>query len=190
MDDNDTPTPASALDRRAALKKAATAAGIVAWATPTVQALTPGVARAQTITNCNPSGNGFFVLLTTGGECTRWNATMDPDVATNCCSKHTYFGAASGVEVTCGAACPGETIGTVTSITATEHKACADPPPVYPQGFPDLTNCGTDTVTVKGSVTCPDGTMWNCTYIATYTCQLGEIDLGRGANDTLNCTPA
>ena len=36
------------VDRRAALKKAAIAAGAVAWATPTIQALTPGVAAAQT----------------------------------------------------------------------------------------------------------------------------------------------
>ena len=42
-------------DRRTALKKAAIAAGVVAWTTPAVQAVTARPAIAQTVTACAAS---------------------------------------------------------------------------------------------------------------------------------------
>ena len=44
----------SGLDRRSALKKAALAAGVVAWTTPVVQAVTARPVHAATVTNCAP----------------------------------------------------------------------------------------------------------------------------------------
>ena len=55
MSANDTPTISTAVDRREALKKAAVAAGVVAWTTPAVQVLSGGTAHAQTVTGCNRS---------------------------------------------------------------------------------------------------------------------------------------
>ena len=50
---DESPTPSSGVDRREALKKAAVAAGVVAWTTPVVQVLSPGIAHAA-VTGCNP----------------------------------------------------------------------------------------------------------------------------------------
>ena len=70
--ETDTDLPAGATDRRTALKKAAAAAGVVAWTTPAVQVLSSGTAHAQTVTGCAPM---LTVLLretgegTSGGKC-------------------------------------------------------------------------------------------------------------------------
>ena len=53
-DDSVDPTIAEGTDRRTAVKKAAIAAGVVAWTTPAVQAVTARPAFAQTITACAP----------------------------------------------------------------------------------------------------------------------------------------
>ncbi len=52
--ETDTDLPGGATDRRTALKKAAAAAGVVAWTTPAVQVLSSGTAHAQTVTGCTP----------------------------------------------------------------------------------------------------------------------------------------
>ena len=52
--ETDTDLAAGATDRRTALKKAAAAAGVVAWTTPAVQVLSSGTAHAQTVTGCRP----------------------------------------------------------------------------------------------------------------------------------------
>ena len=54
-DDPVDPTISEGTDRRTALKKAAIAAGVVAWTTPAVQAVTARPAFAQTITACAPA---------------------------------------------------------------------------------------------------------------------------------------
>ena len=51
-DDTVDPAVAEGTDRRTALKKAAIAAGVVAWTTPAVQAVTARPAFAQTVTAC------------------------------------------------------------------------------------------------------------------------------------------
>ncbi len=51
-DDSVDPAIAEGTDRRTALKKAAIAAGVVAWTTPAVQAVTARPAFAQTVTAC------------------------------------------------------------------------------------------------------------------------------------------
>ena len=67
IDDNATSTPSSTVDRRAALKKAAVAAGVVAWTTPVVQVLSTGTAHAQGVTACSPVLK--VSLLKTGSTC-------------------------------------------------------------------------------------------------------------------------
>ena len=67
IDDNATSTPSSTVDRRAALKKAALAAGVVAWTTPVVQVLSTGTAHAQGVTACSPVLK--VSLLETGSGC-------------------------------------------------------------------------------------------------------------------------
>ena len=68
MTDLDTLEPdTTGFDRRAALKKAALAAGVVAWTTPVVQAVLPGVASAAgaSCTGCGFTGGLSF----TGPSC-------------------------------------------------------------------------------------------------------------------------
>ena len=66
MSDNDGPTDSSAISRREALKKAALAAGVVAWSTPVIAGVFSAPASAQTA--CSPAGDSDVVIgtITTG----------------------------------------------------------------------------------------------------------------------------
>ena len=156
MSANDTPTSSSAIDRREALKKAAAAAGVVAWATPTVQALTPGVASAQGVTNCRPVTDITFLFTGSTCECTDGELT-DP----NCCSNHTFL--VDGV----GAGTCGENCGAVVSdFEPTSKVKNCDARLVLDTG-----ECkGTATGSLAGTVECEDGTTWDCTISVTLPC--------------------
>ena len=100
MTDLDTLEPDTAgFDRRAALKKAALAAGVVAWTTPVVQAVLPGVASAAgaSCTGCGFTGGLSF----TGPSC-----SCLPTVCSSCCDAQTVLAVA-----TCG---PTGNCGTMT----------------------------------------------------------------------------
>ncbi len=110
IEDNVTSTPSSTVHRRAALKKAALAAGVVAWTTPVVQVLTTGTANAQGVTACSPVLK--VTLLETGSGCACVPALEETPLV-SCCSGNTVF--ASFAASTCGSACPGNAIvGAVT----------------------------------------------------------------------------
>lgn len=162
------------LDRRAALKKAAIAAGVVAWTTPTVQALTPAVASAQSgVTNCFPAVT--FKLIFTEGTCKVYNASH-PKISPSCCNNHTFFAAFDARS--CGKGC------TVTG--STEPAITAAPKIVSCEGasFADLTNCsGSASVSVQSTITCLDGATYNCTYTANFDCSGGA-----GTGGKLSCT--
>ena len=84
--ETDTDLPAGATDRRTALKKAAAAAGVVAWTTPAVQVLSSGTAHAQTVTGCIPM---LTVTLAETGSMTA-SATAYR-FSPKCCSNNTSF---------------------------------------------------------------------------------------------------
>ena len=100
-DDTVDPAIAEGTDRRTALKKAAIAAGVVAWTTPAVQAVTARPAFAQTVTACAPAFCRIQAFLT-GPNCKQC-----PEVPAlpSCCSGNTYF---LQLKATCGASCPGD----------------------------------------------------------------------------------
>lgn len=153
-DTNDTPI---VTDRRTALKKAAVAAGVVAWTTPAVQAVTARPAHAQTVTGCRP------VLSATASK-TGPTCECAAGADKKCCSDNTVF---VDVTATCGALCPGKATVTVITIDGLGPKSpCTD------VRFQDLT-CpgGTEEVTIKASVKCPDGVTQVVTQTLTVTCQ-------------------
>jgi hypothetical protein len=182
----------SAVDRRAALKKAAAAAGIVAWATPTVQALTPGIASAQGVTNCFPTGD--FGIVFTGASCACINQRLGVVFGqAACCSNHTYFAAAG--TVSCGAACGSGANVTNVSFPGATFQDCNDaaqgslPPPYNASGFPDTGNCaGTTQITITANITCNDGVTRLCTYVGTFPCQATGCADVIGVGDFVNCT--
>ena len=73
VDDTTTEEVSTGTDRRTALKKAAIAAGVVAWATPAVQAVTARPVHAQGVTGCSPV---ISVTASTPGPPA--NASMPP----------------------------------------------------------------------------------------------------------------
>ncbi len=169
-DETTNPEPtSSSVDRRAALKKAALAAGVVAWATPTVQALTPGVAAAQSrVTNCFP--NLSFNLILTESNC-----SGVPGSPPKCCSNLTYFLAIGGG---CGASCT-TTKGPAATIISAKRggivltERCP--------GFLDLNNCssgGSVQAVISATITCGDGVTYTCTY---------NVNFAIGGTDGKNC---
>ena len=57
------------VDRRSALKKAAIAAGVVAWTAPVVQAVTARPVHAARLTGCTPVITGPTQAFLTGPGC-------------------------------------------------------------------------------------------------------------------------
>ena len=89
IDDNATSTPSSSVDRRAALTKAAAAAGVVAWTTPVVQVLSTGTAHAQTVTGCKPVVTvAAPPRYKPGPSASAYQQFKDRP---SCCSENSYF---------------------------------------------------------------------------------------------------
>ncbi len=148
-------------DRRTALKKAAIAAGVVAWTTPAVQAVTARAVHAQGVTGCTPTLTLGAVTQKTGPFC-----ECAPDFK-SCCSDNTVFIDPEGVGATCGATCPGTPTVEVTDIIGDGVK-----PGCKALGFIELI-CpgGKDQVTVVATVTCPDGVVFtDVTQVFTVVC--------------------
>ena len=78
------------VDRRSALKKAAIAAGVVAWTAPVVQAVTARPVHAATLTGCTPVITGPTQAFLTGPGC---SCLIDEPVPspTQCCDALTYL---------------------------------------------------------------------------------------------------
>jgi hypothetical protein len=132
-------------DRRTALKKAAIAAGVVAWTTPAVQAVTARPAHAQQVTNCVPVLTAKAQLTGAGCKCT-------PSAPPQCCDDNTFF---IQVFASCGAGCPGTPAIVVSSITGAGLK-----PGCPIEAFQRLNCLGsppTAQVQIKATVTCPNG---------------------------------
>jgi hypothetical protein len=145
-------------DRRTALKKAAIAAGVVAWTTPAVQAVTARPAHAQQtlITNCVP-------VLTAQATNTGPTCECVTAPSKSCCSENTYF---IMVTATCGATCPGKAGVTVTAISGPPKPGCKDG--IF---FRDLVcAAGRAQITITGSVTCPDGKVFPVNSVVDATC--------------------
>jgi hypothetical protein len=160
VNDERTNPSKSALDRRAALKKAAAAAGIVAWTTPTVQVLTPRVAGA-TVTNCEPLLS--FSGALTGPACQAYNAAFpEAPVDAACCTSSTGF--VDFAVVNCGPTCElaQATVVLVTSTNPELPAGCDPPPPVYPEGFPDCAQ--PNVISITTAIVCGDGSQWTCTH--------------------------
>lgn len=90
--------PDQSIDRRGALKKAALAAGVVAWTTPVVEVVSSGTAHAQTVSGCSPVIT--ITLRATGADC-----DCVPVVSPSCCNDNTYF--VESLDVDCGPTCAG-----------------------------------------------------------------------------------
>src|SRR6185312_15897264 len=84
VDSARSPGRSGRVDRRDALKKAAVAAGAVAWATPVVQIVSSGTALAQAVTGCFPVCT--ITLQATGANC-----ACVPDAGPACCDPNTYL---------------------------------------------------------------------------------------------------
>ena len=102
-------------DRRTALKKAAIAAGVVAWTTPAVQAVTSRPAHAQTVTGCKVEV--IVTLKDTGKSC---ECVPAPP---SCCNEATFFATA---RVFCGPLCGGDREITLNYGTLVK-PGCGDP---------------------------------------------------------------
>lgn len=155
----------STMDRRSALKKGALAAGIVAWTTPTVVALTPGSASAA-LTGCFPSVAWEFV--TTGSSCLCYTtANGNPGPGNSCCSNKTYFVRQKGA-ASCGGTCPGTVTATLISASP---SATAGGGAICP-AVVDLASCGgtTSLVTLVYRTSCPDGVKYQCTSLYNVDC--------------------
>lgn len=181
---DDTGEERPTLDRRSALKKGALAAGIVAWTTPTVLALTPGSSSAQArVTGCYPAVGLKFV--TTGSACGSYPTPPNPVNGNGCCSNKTYF-----VQVA-SASCGGTCAGTVTTnILSVSPQKFAQGGNVACPRVINIENCssGTDTqVTVTYTATCPDGVKYQCTTKYDVEC-LSENTGGVAATATLVST--
>ncbi len=164
-DDNTGSAEGAGTDRRTALKRAAVAAGVVAWTTPVVIAATPGIAHAGTrSTNCRPTAS--FDLVLTESNCSGVPADQGK-IPPACCSNLTYFLVVSDVD--CGARCdevgkPVVTIGVLSRNGVPLVQRCP--------GFFDLANCNSQG-TIDGSITivqqCGDGITYTCTFDVDFT---------------------
>jgi hypothetical protein len=154
-----------ATDRRAALKKAALAAGVVAWTTPVVQVISTGTAHAQTVTGCRPT-----VLLQgtidTGPNCGCVPPGFQPSSAHDpqCCDQSTVV---PRISATCGPTCPGTATVNSYSVTAGASPPCN----VLPRcdvGVPSVT------ITIRATITCADGVARTVTQTVTMSCLVGR----------------
>ncbi len=134
---------ATGTDRRTALKKAAIAAGVVAWTTPAVQAVTARTASAQTVTGCKV--DVIVTLRDTGKSC---ECVPAPP---SCCSEATFFATA---RVECGPMCGGGRFIELDYGTLVK-PGCGDP--AAGQFLELKSGCG-GTIPVSGTVTCGDVT--------------------------------
>ena len=133
------------LDRRAALKKAALATGVVAWTTPVVQLVSSGTAHAQSVTGCSPIVT--ITLQATGATC-----RCAPSVSVDCCSNNTYV--VGSVSVDCGPTCAGraEVAGVIEFPGLDKPLDCLDEVYVFP-----CSGGITTPFAVRVPVRCPDG---------------------------------
>ena len=151
------------IDRRSALKKAAVAAGVTAWVTPAVLAVTESNAGAA-ITNC--AGRSDMVLIHAAANCS--NVGVPP----NCCDNQGYFFVLGTANGTCGASCGGASGATNEVVTlngcATGHSPCNYAARCAQFPYIDRTNCNGAPLTVylkvTTAVTCPDGKRYTCVY--------------------------
>jgi len=156
-DDSVDPAIAEGTDRRTALKKAAIAAGVVAWTTPAVQAVTARPAFAQTVTACKAAVLSIKAILT-GPNC---KACPDVPAIPSCCSGNTYF--LSVIDATCGPTCPGAIVGDIEIVGGTKPGNC------NVDRFLDDA-CKTATVTIKANIKCGDGVTYTVTNTVPITC--------------------
>ena len=150
------------IGRRDALKKAALAAGVVAWTTPVVQVVSAGTAHAQSVTGCSP-----FVTITvqaTGPTC-----ACAPGVDVECCSDNSYL--VDSVTVTCGVTCAGqaEVAGPIEFDDVGKPDGCTDDVFFFP--------CSGNRATfaARFPVRCPDGAIY--LFVGTVTAECLPCDL-------------
>ena len=138
------------VDRRAALKKAAVAAGVMAWTTPVVQLVSSGTAHAQTVTGCSPVAT--ITVRATGENC---ECAPRPSPGNDCCSATTWL--VESVTVNCGPTCIGlaEVAGLVEFPGISKPPSCGEFP-VYE--FP--CSGGTASFPARFPVTCGDGQIY------------------------------
>ena len=149
--ETDTDLPAGATDRRTALKRAAAAAGVVAWTTPAVQVLSGGTAHAQTVTGCRPV---ITVMLKETGEGNMGGVCeCVPDLPARCCSNNTSF---PTVTADCGTTCGGDgtIVGDITLLSPSSSSSAMSRPDV--SVFLSCNNIPAG-LTVTATVKCADG---------------------------------
>lgn len=158
-------------DRRTALKRAAIAAGVVAWTTPVVQAVTARPAHAGAITNCTV--NVTAIVSLTGSDCQCVSGCNDD--SGDCCDNNSFT--FDEFAVGCGPLCNVQAEVDL-RITNSVRCECA--------GSPVYADC--DNVTVSGSVTCGDvrqeyndtpipADCFECTALASAPAVAGEPQL-------------
>jgi hypothetical protein len=152
---------ATGVDRRTALKKAAIAAGVVAWTTPAVQAVTARPVHAQTVTGCAPALSATAKLTGPGCKC----VTGEESQFSQCCDDNTFF---FQVRADCGALCGGSNLPVdLVGISG------AGPKPGCPLAAFERLDClgspPTATVTIEAKVKCADK-VWTVTQAVTVAC--------------------
>jgi hypothetical protein len=130
------------------LKKAALAAGVVAWTTPVVQVVSSRTAHAQTITGCSPVAT--ITVRATGENC-----ECAPGPPNQCCSATTWL--VDSLTVNCGPTCAGaaEVAGLVEFPGISKPSACGEFP-IYE--FP--CSGGTASFPARFPVRCADGQIY------------------------------
>jgi len=169
IDDQLSDSAGSGLDRRSALKKAALAAGVVAWTTPVVQAVTARPVHAAGATNCAPVAEVTSILLGTNGICT------NNPVPGNPCYGQTSFLLFDPRIISCGPLCAVSTwqitnVGGANVCNSdgafvyfrTLSPAC---PPTVPGA-----NTATTILPISANVTCADGSIQNGTFDVVIPC--------------------
>ncbi len=153
-----------AIDRRAALKKAAVAAGVAAWTTPVVQVVSSGTAHAQTVTGCSPVVT--ITLQATGPTC-----ACAPGVSVACCSDNTYV--VDSLSLECGPTCagPAEVAGLIEYPDIGKPEGCLDEVFYFP--------CVDTRATFRARIPirCPDGEIYLFDATVTAVCLDCDLEL-------------
>ena len=135
-----------AIDRRDALKKAALAAGVVAWTTPVVQVVSSGTAYAQTVTGCCPVVS--ITLIQTGSNCGACPCPTSRRVAATVSTLYWV----QGLTVDCGPTCQGPAV-----VDARSSSQTSASPQTAPTASPSSPAPRGGRRSAQVLVRCPDG---------------------------------
>ena len=154
----------SGVDRRAALKKAAIAAGVVAWSTPVVQAVTARPVHAATITGCAPVFTVESFLFGPRCEC----VVPSPGPDSPCCGENYVI---LPLVPNCGPTCPGTPVVNNLAVEGSGPAGCLVSGDAVVRALPCTD--GTSQVTITADIACPGGINYNgasATLVIPCTC--------------------